>query len=186
MCADKYIITSTNLKMGIIRRSMLTRSGLACLPSQLSRSFFSGKHHHQGSHTYRISLYMDARKHLRGLGWKGDGHSLGKNANGIKKPLLITHKTGLHGLGAKSQKEKQADQWWLNAFDSALKDIGTGKESSLTQVREHGGKGGLYRFFVRGKGLEGTIDEESGVRSTRPMLFLVCAGASLIVSSLFR
>ena len=99
---------------------------------------------------------MDVRKHLRGLGWGGDGHSLGKNANGIKKPLLITHKHNLHGLGAKSQKEKQADQWWLSAFDSALKDIGSGRTSQLDKVRDKG-IGGLYRNFVRGQLLEGTI-----------------------------
>ena len=109
---------------------------------------------------------MDARKHLRGLGWGGEGHSLGKHANGIKKPLLILHKTGLHGLGAKSQKEKQADQWWLNAFDTALRDIGTGRESALSQVRDGPAKNSLYRFFVRGVGLEGTIEEASSGAST--------------------
>lgn len=38
-----------------------------------------------------------------------------------------------------------------------------------------------YLFFERGR--QSRIDEESGVRSTGPMMFLVCAGASLIVSS---
>jgi hypothetical protein len=109
---------------------------------------------------------MDVRKHLRGLGWQGEGHSLGKHATGLKKPLLISHKTTLHGLGAKSQKEKQADQWWLNAFDNALKDIGTGKESSLSKVRDNGGRGGLYGFFVRGVGLDGTIDESCASTGT--------------------
>lgn len=110
---------------------------------------------------------MDVRKHLRGLGWGGDGHSLGKNATGIKKPLLISHKRGLHGLGAKSQKESQADQWWLNAFDNALKDIGTGKESALSKVKDAGGKGSLYGFFVRGQPMEGTIGlEEDGSEGT--------------------
>jgi nucleolar protein TMA23 len=71
---------------------------------------------------------MDAHAHLKGLGWRGTGHSLDKTDRGLKRPLLISHKTDLHGLGSKSQKEKQADQWWLNAFDNALKDIGTGKQ----------------------------------------------------------
>ncbi|KIW09006.1 uncharacterized protein PV09_00903 [Verruconis gallopava] len=105
---------------------------------------------------------MDARKHLRGLGWKGEGHAIGKNSNGLTKPLLITHKYNNHGLGAKSQKEKQADQWWLNAFDNALKDIGTGRESSLYKIKENSGSNGLYRFFVRGPGLEGTFDNSGG------------------------
>ncbi|KAF2435908.1 hypothetical protein EJ08DRAFT_569948, partial [Tothia fuscella] len=101
---------------------------------------------------------MDAHAHLKGLGWRGTGHSLDKTDRGLKKPLLISHKNNLHGLGSKSQKEKQADQWWLNAFDNALKDIGTGKESSLATVREHGvNRGGLYGFFVKGQILESTI-----------------------------
>lgn len=70
---------------------------------------------------------MDAYAHLRGLGWKGEGYSLGRSNNGLKKPLLIAHKHDLRGIGLKQQKEKQADQWWLNAFDSTLKDIGSEK-----------------------------------------------------------
>jgi hypothetical protein len=113
---------------------------------------------------------MDARKHLRGLGWQGEGHSLGKNGGGLKKPLLITHKTGLHGLGAKSQREKQADQWWLNAFDNALKDMGTGKESSLSKIKDNGaGRGGLYGYFVRGGGLEGTFDSGESTGASTPV-----------------
>jgi len=68
---------------------------------------------------------MDAYAHLRGLGWKGIGHSLGRSNSGLKRPLLITHKTNLHGIGLKQQKEKQADQWWLNTFDSTLKELGS-------------------------------------------------------------
>lgn len=123
----------------------------------LARQTFSGQAEHKNPPRTHS---MDARNHLRGLGWKGEGHSLGKNANGLKKPLLIKHKTGLHGLGAKSQKEKQADQWWLNAFDNALKDMGSGKESSLSKIRDSGaGRGGLYGYFVRGQVLESTFDE---------------------------
>ena len=125
---------------------------------------------------------MDARKHLRGLGWKGEGHALGKNANGIKKPILISHKRGLHGLGAKSQKEKQADQWWLNAFDNALKDIGSGKESALSQIRDNGAKNSLYRFFVRGVGLEGTIDDSSSGTSTPAEASCVQSTSTTILS----
>jgi nucleolar protein TMA23 len=71
---------------------------------------------------------MDARAHLKGLGWRGEGHSLDTQDRGLKKPLLISHRRDGQGLGSKTQKEKQADQWWLNAFDNALKELGTGKE----------------------------------------------------------
>jgi len=104
--------------------------------------------------------FMDAAKHLKGLGWRGEGHSLDTTNRGLRKPLLISNRHANQGLGSKSQKEKQADQWWLNAFDNALKDIGTGKSSSLEQVAKHGVKrGGLYGFFVRGEALHGTIQE---------------------------
>lgn len=71
---------------------------------------------------------MDTHAHLKRLGWQGHGHALGRNQNGLKKPILVSHKTNSLGLGAKEKKERQVDQWWLNAFDTALKDFGTGKE----------------------------------------------------------
>jgi hypothetical protein len=105
---------------------------------------------------------MDAAKHLKGLGWRGEGHSLDSTNRGLRKPLLVSNRHANQGLGSKSQKESQADQWWLNAFDNALKEIGTGKESNLAKVAQHGVKlGGLYGFFVRGEELTGTIQEES-------------------------
>jgi len=110
---------------------------------------------------------MDAHAHLTGLGWRGEGHSLDKQNRGLKRPILISHKTDLHGLGSKKQKEKQADQWWLNAFDNALKDLGQGKESSLSKIKESGaGRGGLYGFFVRGQQLDSTFDSNSTGTST--------------------
>jgi nucleolar protein TMA23 len=95
---------------------------------------------------------MNAHAHLRGLGWRGTGHSLDKTDRGLAKPLLISHKfDGRLGVGSLSQQEKQADQWWLNAFDSALKTIGSGKDSALAQIQQQGFKrGGLYGFFVKG------------------------------------
>jgi nucleolar protein TMA23 len=71
---------------------------------------------------------MDAHNHLKRLGWKGSGYSLGRSNSGITKPILISHKNDFLGLGAKQRKEKQADQWWLRAFDSALQDFGTDKQ----------------------------------------------------------
>jgi hypothetical protein len=105
---------------------------------------------------------MDAAKHLKGLGWRGEGHSLDSTNRGLRKPLLISNRRAHQGLGSKTHKEKQADQWWLNAFDNALKQIGTGQESNLATVAKHGVKlGGLYGFFVRGEQLTGTIQEET-------------------------
>jgi nucleolar protein TMA23 len=94
---------------------------------------------------------MDAHAHLRGLGWRGTGYSLDKANRGLAKPLLVAHKFDSRGLGAKTQKQKQDDRWWLNAFDSALKNLSSGTESALAQVQRVGfNRGGLYGFFVRG------------------------------------
>ena len=75
-----------------------------------------------------LSQFMDAHNHLKRLGWKGSGYSLGRSNSGITKPILISHKTDFLGLGARQQKEKQADQWWLRAFDNALQAFGTDKQ----------------------------------------------------------
>jgi nucleolar protein TMA23 len=77
---------------------------------------------------------MDAKAHLQKLGWRGSGYSLDRANRGLAKPLLISHKFDSHGLGSKKQKEKLADQWWLNAFDSALKDLGSGKSVSFDLI----------------------------------------------------
>jgi nucleolar protein TMA23 len=94
---------------------------------------------------------MDSYAHLRGLGWRGTGFSLDKEDRGLAKPLLISHRIDGRGLGSKTQKEKQADRWWLNAFDSALKNLDDIENSALAQVQASGfNRGGLYGFFVRG------------------------------------
>ncbi|KAF2732699.1 hypothetical protein EJ04DRAFT_399652, partial [Polyplosphaeria fusca] len=101
---------------------------------------------------------MDANAYLKKLGWKGSGHSLDHQGRGIRKPLLIAHKQDQLGLGTKKAAHKTDDQWWLRAFDASLKTIGTGEESTLSQIRKNGiNRGGLYGFFVRGEDLEGTI-----------------------------
>lgn len=101
---------------------------------------------------------MDAAAHLKRHGWRGHGHSLDKHDRGIKKPLLISQKADLLGVGKK--KTLVADQWWMRAFDESLKELGTGKQTALDQIQANGvARGGLYGFFVRGEGLSGTISE---------------------------
>ncbi|KAJ9648239.1 hypothetical protein H2199_001092 [Coniosporium tulheliwenetii] len=84
---------------------------------------------------------MDAAAHLKRHGWRGHGHSLDRHDRGIKKPLLISQKADLFGVGKKKQ-------------------LGTGKQTALDQIQQNGvARGGLYGFFVRGEGLSGTISE---------------------------
>jgi nucleolar protein TMA23 len=67
---------------------------------------------------------MDVYRHLQGLGWRGSGFSLDKSDRGLKKPLLISRKFDSRGVGSKTQAGRQADHWWLTAYDSALSTLG--------------------------------------------------------------
>ncbi|CAO2657986.1 Nn.00g072460.m01.CDS01 [Neocucurbitaria sp. VM-36] len=105
---------------------------------------------------------MNADAYLRKQGWKGSGHSLDMTGRGIKKPLLIAHKQDQMGLGKKKAAHTTDDQWWMRAFDQSLQSIGTGKESTLSQIRTQGiNRGGLYGFFVKGEAIAGTIEDAS-------------------------
>ncbi|KAI6807174.1 hypothetical protein KC332_g9312 [Hortaea werneckii] len=103
---------------------------------------------------------MDSAGYLKRHGWRGDGHSLDKTDRGIKKPLLVSKKVDVLGVGL-NKHAAVSDQWWLRAFDQGLKDFGTGKESTLANVQKHGvNRGGLYGRFVKGEGMRGTIGTE--------------------------
>ncbi|KAF2638265.1 hypothetical protein P280DRAFT_471383 [Massarina eburnea CBS 473.64] len=105
---------------------------------------------------------MDASALLHKQGWLGTGHSLDTSGRGIKRPLLIAHKQDQLGLGKRKAAHTADDQWWMRAFDESLKNIGSGKESTLAQVQKKGiNRGGLYGFFVKGEGLAGTVENSS-------------------------
>ncbi|TKA76825.1 hypothetical protein B0A55_04641 [Friedmanniomyces simplex] len=100
---------------------------------------------------------MDVKSYLRKQGWLGDGHSLDHTGKGIKKPLLVSKKVDVLGVGL-NKHAAVSDQWWLRAYDQGLKDFGTGKENLLGQVQKHGiNRGGLYGRFVKGEAVPGTI-----------------------------
>ncbi|KAF2753135.1 hypothetical protein EJ05DRAFT_505328 [Pseudovirgaria hyperparasitica] len=103
---------------------------------------------------------MDAANILKAQGWRGTGHSLDSEGRGLAKPLLVSNKQDLLGIGKK--KNLVSDQWWMRAFDESLKELGTGNKTTLQSITEKGvSRGGLYGFFVRGEGLQGTIGAES-------------------------
>lgn len=100
---------------------------------------------------------MDAQAYLRKQGWRGSGHSLDHTNRGITKPLLVSKKVDVLGVGL-NKHAAVSDQWWLRAFDAGLQALGTGKESALAQVQKHGvNRGGLYGRFVKGEGVPGTF-----------------------------
>lgn len=119
---------------------------------------------------------MDATAYLTRQGWLGAGHSLQPGGRGIKKPLLVSKKRNVLGLGKKLH-DSHADQWWARTFDSSLKSLAVDKDQptgthhvtvggsgALEMVQKGGvkgvGKAGLYGNFVRGEGLSGTLTPE--------------------------
>lgn len=109
--------------------------------------------------TPSIALCMDSAAYLHRQGWRGHGHSLDHSNNGLKKPLLVSKKVDVLGVGL-NKHAAVSDQWWLKAYDQGLKDFGTGKQSVLGNVQKHGvNRGGLYGRFVKGEGVPGTIGQ---------------------------
>lgn len=102
---------------------------------------------------------MNASQYLKNHGWQGTGHSLDGNGRGLKKPLLVSKKVDVLGVGL-NKHAAVSDQWWLRAYDQGLQTLGTGKESALAQAQKHGvNRGGLYGRFVKGEGMPGTVGE---------------------------
>lgn len=102
---------------------------------------------------------MDASAYLRNQGWRGHGHSLDHTDRGIKKPLLISQKVDVLGVGL-NKHTAVSDQWWLRAFDQGLRSLGTGEETTLARVQKLGvNRGGLYGRFVKGEKIAGSIDQ---------------------------
>ncbi|GAM87270.1 hypothetical protein ANO11243_052920 [Dothideomycetidae sp. 11243] len=111
---------------------------------------------------------MNAEAYLRKHGWAGTGTSLHPHkSSSLKKPLLVSKKVDVLGLGL-NRNDNLSDQWWLRAFDSSLRALGTGQKGMLHDVQKMGvQRGGLYGRFVRGEGLRGTIAENEGREKTR-------------------
>ena len=118
---------------------------------------------------------MDAAAYLTNQGWQGHGHALHHSGRGITKPIRISQKANVLGVG-KKQHDAHADQWWARAFDDTLKGLNTTKNESTGEMEgiafgsgaqalqmvgiggaKWVGQGGLYSNFVRGKSLSGTL-----------------------------
>ena len=127
---------------------------------------------------------MDAAAYLTSHGWRGHGHALHRSGRGITKPVHISQKADVLGVG-KKQHDAYADQWWARAFDDTLKGLSmtankvTEKVASDAQVSQIIGKvepkwigqGGLYSNFVKGESLLGTLKpEEKDLPESKPRL----------------
>ncbi|ABN67087.2 hypothetical protein PICST_32035 [Scheffersomyces stipitis CBS 6054] len=107
---------------------------------------------------------MNANAYLQSFGWT-EGEALQKG--GLKKPILVKHKKDTKGLG---HDTKDTDVWWEKLFDGQLKSMevsGSGSSISITQnqtlVVDHMRRetSALYKMFVKGVGLEGTVGKTS-------------------------
>ncbi|CBK25091.2 uncharacterized protein [Blastocystis hominis] len=65
------------------------------------------------------------KKILKMMGW-ADGEGLGKEGTGIKESIIVKKKDDEEGVGYKEeQSNKWGECWWFNAYDSAVKKIGS-------------------------------------------------------------
>lgn len=124
---------------------------------------------HNPHHTRHT--HMDAKTLLLRDGWSGPGTPLNPNRRpggphgglGLTKPLLVARRSGNEGVGKKTTKDP-TNQWWLRGFEDALKgvDNGAGGAAGGSSRAPNALTSELYRFFVRGEGLAGTIGGSSG------------------------
>ncbi|KAM9927953.1 hypothetical protein OXX59_002173 [Metschnikowia pulcherrima] len=103
---------------------------------------------------------MNASSYLQSFGWQ-EGQALQKG--GLRKPILVKHKKDNKGLGS---EVNDADMWWERLFDGQLKSLevtsgsnGVSVKQNEKEVADHMRKANspLYRMFVRGEGLAGTV-----------------------------
>lgn len=106
---------------------------------------------------------MDAQAYLIRHGWSGPGNPLNPNQRpgphgglGLTKPILVARKQNNHGVGKKTTKDP-TNQWWLRGFEDALKGFGEDKSTSTSSNNALTSE--LYRHFVRGECLVGTIEQ---------------------------
>ena len=113
---------------------------------------------------------MNSQKYLESYGWT-PGQPLQKG--GIKKPILVSHKFDLKGVG---HGAKESVSWWETLFDGHLKSLdvngkdGFGADDAKREALERAEKkkqSPLYQMFVKGEVLRGTAElAEAGVATT--------------------
>lgn len=104
---------------------------------------------------------MDAKVYLQSFGWK-EGEAL--QSGGIRKPILVKHKKDTKGLGGDSN---DGDMWWERVFDTQLTNLEVTNNSvgvyfklnnqDVLKDLSRPDKSVLYRMFVKGEGLKGTL-----------------------------
>ncbi|CAI1654213.1 hypothetical protein SEUBUCD646_0M04050 [Saccharomyces eubayanus] len=123
---------------------------------------------------------MDSKEYLISYGWK-EGEAF--KEGGLKRPILVKHKRDKKGLG-NAPGGNDGEAWWERLFDGHLKNLDVSTDSSnggitFTQnevVASAVSKSSspLYRWFVKGEGLKGTI----GNRNVKKKASIVISDAS--------
>lgn len=112
---------------------------------------------------------MDAQAYLIKHGWSGPGNPLNPNQRpglhgglGLTRPILVARKSNNHGVGKKTTKDA-SNQWWLRGFEDALKGVGDDSFEANSARQNNALTSELYRHFVRGSGLAGTLDPKKEI-----------------------
>ncbi|KAG7885634.1 hypothetical protein KL938_000666 [Ogataea parapolymorpha] len=111
---------------------------------------------------------MDPRGYLKSYGWI-EGEAL--QQGGLKRPILVTHKKNAFGIGHTSN---QAEAWWEKMFDGQLKSLDvTSNNGAVSFVQDAQSlkefaksQSPLYKMFVKGGLLQGTIKKEPEIDRT--------------------
>lgn len=119
---------------------------------------------------------MDSKEYLKSYGWR-EGEAL--KIGGLKKPILVRHKKDKKGLGGAAGHE-DGEAWWERLFDGHLKGLdvntssdGNGITFKQKEVIASGvakNESPLYKWFVRGDSLKGTIDLEKAEKTRAPVV----------------
>jgi nucleolar protein TMA23 len=137
---------------------------------------------------------MNAEAYLLRYGWSGPGNPLNpdrarakkvggpRGGLGLTRPILISRKVNFHGVG-KKKMDDPSEPWWLQKLEDALRRIKPGakkddnpndQKDGSSRAESEGnslpnGRGELYKCFVRGKGLRGTIDGDNDLTTMESM-----------------
>lgn len=120
---------------------------------------------------------MDSRGYLQSYGWK-EGEAF--KSGGLRKPILLKHKKDTKGLGHDAD---QAEAWWERVFDGQLKSLDVSlsgsnevnfKQNEIKVTGISKSASPLYRMFVQGEGLQGTIGSKSSTfqKSIKPEILI--------------
>lgn len=108
---------------------------------------------------------MDSKEYLKLYGWK-EGEAL--KTGGLKKPILVKYKKDKKGLGS-APGQDDSEAWWERLFDGHLKGLEISandkksgisfKQNKVVASAVSKESSPLYRSFVRGESLQGTIKD---------------------------